>query len=120
METEGNGMITAQEEIERMQQDIDFLARRAAQAGSFGCDRKRDTGMSSNSIVGMAYGIGKQIMPFDMSDYAACVRAVRKLPKHRRTKDIMEALRKARSAIEVRYPRRKARAAASQDHEVTE
>ena len=87
-----------------MKADIEYLARRAQRAGSFSCSGWRDTGASSNAIINLAYGIGEQDnLPRDRSDYAACVNAVRGLPRHRRTRKIMDALRKAKSAYRGRY-----------------
>lgn len=86
---------------EQMQADIDFLLARTMRAGSvsFGGSDQRDTGVSSNAIVRFAYTgehNGKS-WPLDKSDYAACVRAVRKLPRHRRTPEVMALLRQART-----------------------
>ena len=93
--------------VAQLEMDIRFLARRAGNAGAFICSEDRDWGISSNSLVDVAYGVGKQIMPSDWSDYAACVRAVRHLPRHRRTKMILHALRRARRCVERRYPKQK-------------
>jgi hypothetical protein len=91
--------------INELRDDIDYLARRAQRAGSFSCSERRDTGMSSNAIVSLAYGVGEQgALPSDRSDYAACVNAVRGLPRHRRTPKVMDALRKAKEAFKARYP----------------
>lgn len=89
---------------EQLEIDVQFLARRAAQAGHFECNEHRDWGMSSNSLVGMAYGIGKQYLPSDWSDYAACARAVRSLPRHRRTPNIIAALKRGWNAVNKKYP----------------
>ena len=91
--------------IADLKADIEYLARRAGRAGSFSCIGWRDTGRSSNAIISLAYGIGEQDdLPRDRSDYAACVNAVRGLPRHRRTRKIMDALRKAKVAYKERYP----------------
>lgn len=86
------------------EQDIAFLVARQREAGScrFGGDRW--TGMSSNAIVCVAYGGEQDAMPHDRGDYAACVRTVKRLPKHRRTKAVMQALRKAREHYLDNYP----------------
>ncbi len=60
--------------------------------------------MSSNAIVSVAYGGKQTAMPSDRSDYAACVRTVRRLPKHRRTEKVLKALQKARVAYLKNYP----------------
>ena len=79
--------------------DVDFLLARAMLAGSVSfSNHTRWTGMSSNSIVSVAYGGQQECMPFDRSDYAACVRTVRRLPKHRKTPAVYEALRIAKAA----------------------
>lgn len=41
---------------EQMQEDIEFLAKRAGRAGSFDASEGRDWGISSNSLVSLAYG----------------------------------------------------------------
>lgn len=90
----------------QMRADIAFLAKRCHNAGAFSCGGERDWGISSNSLVAMAYRVGRQQMPGDWHDYAACVRAVRHLPRHRRTPRILEALAKARRCVQRKYPRR--------------
>lgn len=86
------------------QADIAFLLSRAMCAGSANFSNDRWTGMSSNSIVAVAYGGEQKAMPSDRSDYAACVRTVRRLPKHRRTEAVKAALRRAREAYLKNYP----------------
>ena len=67
-------------------EDIEFLERRALIAGHFLSGDLRDFGASSNQLVHFAYtGEHDGTMPFDMSDLAACVRALASLPDHRRT-----------------------------------
>lgn len=100
----GGGRRMSKFTVFQLEDDVQFLACRASAAGSFGWDEERDSGISSNSLVGLAYGIGEQKMPSDRSDYAACVRAVRKLPRHRRTKNILSALKKAKLHFLSRYP----------------
>lgn len=84
--------------------DIAFLLSRAMAAGSADFTSGRWTGMSSNSIVAVAYGGAQENLPWDRGDYAACVRTVRRLPKHRRTDAVMEALKRAREAYLNHYP----------------
>jgi len=86
--------------LTQLEQDVAYLAKRAVRAGSFKYSKYRDWGLSSNSIVGIAYGVGMQVMPWDRSDYAACVRAVRGLPRHRRTAPVMAALWRAKRALQ--------------------
>jgi hypothetical protein len=80
------------------QADIAFLLLRASCAGSCSFSNDRWTGSSSNALVSLAYGGKQEAMPWDRSDYAACVRTVRRLPKHRQTPEVMAGLRKARAA----------------------
>lgn len=94
----------------QLEEDVRFLAMRAQRAGGYYADGKRDWGTSSNSLVALAYGVGKQAMPSDWADYAACVRAIRHLPKHRVTARILDALRSAKSAVEFKYPAAERRA----------
>jgi len=83
---------------EQYEADIAFLLLRAGSAGTVTCRPDRWTGMSSNALVSLAYGGEQKAMPWDRDDYAACVRTVRRLPRHRRTPTVMEGLRKARAA----------------------
>ncbi len=85
---------------EQLLKDVDFLADRATRTGrvEFG-GVGRDTGMSSNSIVAIAYGLSSlsdQILPGDASDMASCERMWRKLPEHRKTGDALAAMEVAR------------------------
>jgi len=83
-------------------EDVRFLADRSARTGgvAFG-DRERDTGMSSNSIVAVAYGM-KGVhprLPGDQSDLNACEEMWKKLPAHRKTYAVLAAMENAREAI---------------------
>ena len=86
------------------EQDIAFLLLRAGCAGSCSFSNDRWTGMSSNAIVSVAYGGKQNEMPWDRADYLACVRTVRRLPKHRKTPEVMAALWKAREHYLNHYP----------------
>lgn len=83
-----------------MEEDIQFLAKRGLKASSFSFNEEgRDTGLSSNSIVGIAYGIialEDQEMPGDLSDMLACERMWQKLPHHRKEGNAKKAMQKAR------------------------
>jgi len=84
---------------EQLQADVAYLADRAHDSDAFKIDKHRDHGISSNSIVALIYGqTGYQRMPADWSDYGACVRAVRKMPWHRR-QHAFKALWRARAAV---------------------
>ena len=79
--------------------DVYYLLQRAAGAGHLRFDAQRDYGVSSNALVAYAYtGVEptEWQWPSDRSDYAACVRAVRKMPRHRRTPQVLAMLRKAK------------------------
>lgn len=108
--------------LEQLQQDVEYLAKRAQRAGSFSCgERRRDWGASSNYIISVAYGVGaRQELPFDRSDYAACVRAVRHLPRHRRTPIVIAALRAAKAAWREQEEHRRRRNSTSTPHDVSE
>ena len=87
--------------------DVAFLVERCGSAGSVGfggSDAGRDTGMSSNSIVAIAYGapLDEQVFPSDQSDLDACVRAFEKLPAHRKTRDAHEAMFRATQFLSVK------------------
>lgn len=100
-----------------MEADIAFLLLRAGCAGSCSFTSDRWTGTSSNAIVKFAYGGEQDDMPYDRSDYAACVRTVKRLPKHRRTDAVMGALRRAREAYLERYPTHASSLARKAEHE---
>ena len=91
--------------LERLEADVAFLANRCQRTGGFSCDEKRDWGISSNSLVSVAYGVGKPEMPFDWSDYAACsgLSAPSATPEDLEVKAVLIAQRKA---VVSRYPNR--------------
>ena len=61
--------------------DVAYLLQRAAAAGHYKYDPRRDFGASSNALINYAYtGLEPTVWPSDRSDYAACVRAVRNMP----------------------------------------
>ncbi len=79
--------------------DVNFLSKRAS--GYSNNSRARDYGMSSNSIVAIAYGLIKlkdQYFPSDASDMASCERMWKKLPKHRKQGDALKAMKAARKS----------------------
>lgn len=70
-----------------VQADYNFLLERVEKAGTCSFEVDRDTGVSSNSIVAIAYRrlpLELQAMPGDISDLNACVLAYKKLPAHRK------------------------------------
>jgi len=87
----------------QLEEDVQFLRRRARKTGAYVGDEKRSWGTSSNAIVDFAYGgpwpNKKTQMPYDQSDLDACERAVKLLPKHRRTPEVLRALQNARDAL---------------------
>lgn len=92
----------ALERRKAVEDDIDFLARRAMHAGCCSFREDRDFGISSNSLVAIAYGLKapwQQELPVDGSDLAACERAVARLPGHRRTPVVLAALDRARKEV---------------------
>jgi len=84
--------------------DIKFLAERADEAGKLPrFSGYRETGVSSNSIVSIAYGIlplADQILPSDDSDLTACENMWKKLPEHRKTPEVLSAMERARSYMD--------------------
>ena len=89
---------------EQMQADIEFLAKRAGRAGKFSVQEGRDWGISSNSLVSLAYGVGSLEMPGDWWDYAACERALSNMPVHRQTDVVREALVAQKKHVAARWP----------------
>lgn len=89
--------------INELLADVSFLAARCAASGSCSLsDDERDYGMSSNSMVAIAYGLtplANQCMPGDNSDLRACERMWQKLPVHRKTADAIEAMRRAKLSL---------------------
>ena len=91
------------------QEDINFLLNRSLKAGCCSFSSDRDTGISSNSIVAIAYGakpLEKQDLPSDWSDLKACELMWEQLPSHRKTLDAQEAMRRARAIIKYKYKER--------------
>lgn len=90
-------------EIEQLKLDVKFLLERAQKAGScsFGSEEEgRETGVSSNSIVAIAYGLTtKQELPWDIFDLAACRRMWSKLPAHRKTTAAINAMDAAETFV---------------------
>lgn len=85
--------------------DIEFLANRQVHSGSLGSSSPRDTGLSSNSIVSIAYGlvdIDNQTLPLDRYDLEACERMWEKLPEHRKVGATLVAISRAREVISSR------------------
>lgn len=85
---------------EQLQQDLKFLAERQLKAGSVSFIGQRETGVSSNSIVAIAYGLTpleKQELPSDVSDMQSCENMWKKLPKHRKIGDGLKAMEAARN-----------------------
>lgn len=85
--------------IQELKEDVEFLINRSLKSSSISFrEDGRDTGLSSNSIVAIAYGLDvKQEMPGDVSDLAACERMWKKLPEHRKTDNSIMAMDKARN-----------------------
>ena len=83
--------------------DVAYLLQRACNAGHCHFPPFRDYGASSNELVVYAYaGVEPSTWPFDRADYAACVRAVRKMPRHRRTPQVLAMLGKAKGKMRCR------------------
>jgi hypothetical protein len=86
---------------EALQADVVYLAARAERAGRCSFEENRDFGVSSDAIVRLAYGgpaPRPDEMPSDGQDYLACQLAVMRLPGHRRTEEVLAALRTAEAA----------------------
>lgn len=89
---------------EQMQADIDFLLSRSMKAGSTFFTEERDVGESSNSLVCLAYSQITLVKgPGDMSDLRACELAYKRLPEHRKTARVSEALEWQRQAVHERF-----------------
>lgn len=91
---------------QQLESDVEFLAKRANSSGCWTSPDNRSTGASANSIVGIAYGTinpGNQRMPGDQSDLDSCVRAVERLPEHRRTQLVYDALNGAKRHLAIKH-----------------
>jgi hypothetical protein len=89
-------------ETNELKKDVLFLVRRAARAGCISFCGKRETGVSSNNIVSIAYGylnLRSQEFPSDESDLQACKNMWKKLPKHRKTLKARKAMKRAEQAL---------------------
>ena len=85
---------------EQMQQDIDFLLIRSMQAGCMNFTKDRNTGLSSNSLVRLAYSPHSvPEMPFDASDLKACKLTFKSLPEHRKTDDVKKWYKKQQESV---------------------
>lgn len=92
-------------EMSEVKADLDFLLARALKADSCSFSNERWTGASSNALVELAYtGKHNGCLPSDRSDYAACVRTFRRLPKHRQTEAVRAKLKEGRDYYRSRYP----------------
>jgi len=90
-------------EIEKLKKDVSYLLTRAAKAGGIGFGGDRDYGESSNALVHFAFtGKTPTAWPYDESDYKACVLAVKKLPKHRKSEAVFKNLEIAKAKYESR------------------
>ena len=90
------------EQAKLMRADIEFLLRRAMRAGKCSFASDREEGISSNSIVGIVYGVVRpedQEFPADSSDMMACRRMWERLPEHRKTEAGWHAMALASNAI---------------------
>lgn len=88
---------------EQMELDIKFLLERSMNAGDCTFSNERDTGVSSNSIVAIAYGVKElndQEFPGDIAGLNACRRMWDKLPEHRKTFYAKVAMQSAEARIE--------------------
>lgn len=85
--------------LDELIKDVEFLVKRASKANSCNFrDYYRDSGISSNSIVAIAYEQSDiQILPADIYDLLACERMWLKLPIHRKTAKVIEVMEKARN-----------------------
>jgi hypothetical protein len=87
--------------IRELHADVRFLAKRQLNAAHVpSTDWERETGVSSNCIVAIAYGVlppDKQVLPSDADDLAACERMWAKLPAHRKTEKVVKAMERARN-----------------------
>ena len=91
-----------QAENDKLKADLLFLSNRAESAGRCRFSSDRDTGMSSNSIVSIAYNhikLQDQVLPSDESDLQACKNMWEKLPEFRKTANARKAMERAEQAL---------------------
>ena len=85
---------------EELQEDVKFLAERQLKLASASFTQDRDTGVSSNSIVAIAYGVNSienQKFPADEGDMQSCENMWKNMPAHRKTGDALKAMHAARN-----------------------
>lgn len=83
----------------QLKEDIKFLSERQLKSDSISHSGKRETGISSNSIVSIAYGLiplEEQEFPNDLADMNACENMWYNLPDHRKEGDALKAMKAAR------------------------
>jgi len=99
LKTTMESLLKSMKQRDELLEDIEFLAKRQQKASSISFYGERDTGVSSNCIVSIAYGVTKledQSFPSDLSDMIACENMWKKLPAHRKTGDGLTAMERAR------------------------
>lgn len=82
--------------------DIEYLVNRQIKSNGLHFTDDRETGLSSNSIVAIAYGVytlENQILPGDHSDLRSCEKMWLGLPAHRKNEQAIEAMNRARSSL---------------------
>lgn len=94
----------ADDQLDLVLDDRDFLLARASNAGRCNFGGKRWTGLSSNALVEVAFGQRNDRLPSDGSDLAACYRTVQALPSHRVTEQVLHQLNLGEKAVGEYYP----------------
>ena len=83
-------------------QDLKFLLDRYVRTSPF--DNVEEVGMSSQSLVAIAYGIKQEHidLPWDNADLNRCINTFKKLPAHRVIPSVVQAIKNAVMAVRTR------------------
>lgn len=94
------------EVIARLTSERDFLLARAGHAGKCMFGGKRWTGVSSNALVDIAFGVApeRDSRPYDGADLAACYRTMMRLPAHLISETVLAKLEAGEAFVTDRQP----------------
>lgn len=86
-------------EVERLRAERDYLLKRAGRAGSASWGTQRWTGMSSNALVDVAFGVENGCLPSDQNDLSACYLTVLRMPDHLISEEVLAQLEAGERAV---------------------
>lgn len=86
-------------EVDRLRAERDYLLKRAGRAGSASWGTQRWTGMSSNALVDVAFGVENGCLPSDQNDLSACYLTVLRMPDHLISEAVLAQLEAGERAV---------------------